>query len=90
MIRLHRKGVTVDGVFIVLPRYQLLVVEYLLIWRGRRCEATDILEYMYGDREDGGPEWARSGLGVNIFRLRKKLGAGFIETQQGNGYRIPG
>lgn len=39
--------------------------------RGSYVSARELARIVYADREDGGPDWAISCIGVNIHKLRK-------------------
>ncbi len=62
--------------------YRLLV--YLIHHKGRIVPPGELLEHLYGD-DDARDANALEAL---IMRLRKKLGAGTIETRRGFGYAI--
>lgn len=48
---------------------------------------VDLESVLYGDREDGGPEWGSSVVLVTMHRLRKKLSRRGWRVVQG-GYRL--
>lgn len=78
--------VAVDGVPVALSPLEYRLVAYLLHHKGRVISPGELIEHLYGDDD------ARdaNALEAVITRLRKKLGAGAIETRRGFGYCIPG
>lgn len=63
----------------------------LMILRERRgscVTARELACLVYADREDGGPDWAISCIGVNIHGLRKVLVNETITHVTGQGYRL--
>lgn len=78
--------VTLDGVPVKLTGHEFRVVSYLMHHRDRAVSQAELTEHIYTqsfDRESNTVE-------VFIARLRRKLGAGFIETVRGLGYRVTG
>jgi two-component system OmpR family response regulator len=78
--------VTVDGVPVKLTSHEFRVLSYLMHHRGRVVSQTELTEHIYAqsfDRDSNTVE-------VFIARLRRKLGASFIETVRGLGYRMEG
>jgi two-component system OmpR family response regulator len=78
--------VTVDGVLVKLTGHEFRVLSYLMHHRGRVVSQAELSEHIYSqdfDRDSNTVE-------VFIARLRRKLGASFIETVRGLGYRIEG
>jgi two-component system OmpR family response regulator len=76
--------VTLDGVPIRLTSHEFRVLSYLMHHRGRIVSQSELTEHIYSqdfDRDSNTVE-------VFIARLRRKLGASFIETVRGLGYRI--
>ncbi len=74
--------VTVDGVAVTLTAQELKVLSYLMHHLGRVISRTELTEHIYDqdfDRDSNTIE-------VFIGRLRKKLGAGSIQTIRGRGY----
>ena len=69
--------VTVDGAPVKLTSHEFRVLSYLMHQRGRVVSQTELTEH----RDSNTVE-------VFIARLRRKLGAGFIETVRGLGYRM--
>ena len=61
------------------------LVAYLMHHKGRVVPPHELIEHLYGDDD------ARNAnaLEALIMRLRKKLGAGAIETRRGFGYLVP-
>jgi two-component system OmpR family response regulator len=76
--------VTVDGAPVKLTGHEFRVLSYLMHHRGRVVSQAELSEHIYAqdlDRDSNTVE-------VFIARLRRKLGASFIETVRGLGYRI--
>jgi two-component system OmpR family response regulator len=76
--------VTRDGVPVKLTSHEFRVLSYLMHHRGRIVSQAELTEHIYAqsfDRDSNTVE-------VFIARLRRKLGASFIETVRGLGYRI--
>ena len=78
--------VTVDGAPIKLTGHEFRVLSYLMHHSGRVVSQTELTEHIYAQSAD------RDSNTVEVFvaRLRRKLGAAFIETVRGLGYRIAG
>ena len=67
-----------------LTGHEFRVLSYLMHHRGRIVSQSELTEHIYSqdfDRDSNTVE-------VFIARLRRKLGASFIETVRGFGYRI--
>src|SRR5215813_13686097 len=76
--------VALDGEPVKLTSHEFRVLSYLMHHRGRVVSQTELIEHIYAqdfDRDSNTVE-------VFIARLRRKLGASFIETVRGLGYRI--
>ena len=76
--------VTLNGVPVRLTSHEFRVLSYLMHHRGRVVSQSELTEHIYaqsGDRDSNTVE-------VFIARLRRKLGAAFIETVRGLGYRF--
>ena len=76
--------VTVDGVPVKLTSHEFRVLSYLMHHSDRVISQSELTEHIYAqafDRDSNTVE-------VFIARLRRKLGASFIETVRGLGYRI--
>ena len=76
--------VTLDGAAVRLTSHEFRVLSYLMHQRGRVVSQAELTEHIYSqdfDRDSNTVE-------VFIARLRRKLGASFIETVRGLGYRI--
>src|SRR5687768_4769138 len=76
--------VTLDGAPVKLTSHEFRVLSYLMHNRGRIVPQTELIEHIYAQDYD------RDSNTVEVFvaRLRRKLGAAFIETVRGLGYRI--
>ena len=76
--------VTLDGTPVKLTSHEFRVLSYLMHHRSRVVSQSELTEHIYAqsfDRDSNTVE-------VFIARLRRKLGASFIETVRGLGYRI--
>ncbi len=80
----RRSRVTRDGMLVKLTSHELRVLSYLMHHRGRVVSQSELAEHIYAQDAD------RDSNTVEVFvaRLRRKLGAAFIETVRGLGYRI--
>jgi two-component system OmpR family response regulator len=76
--------VTVRGQPIHLTSHEFRVLSYLMHHRGRVVRQSELSDHIYAEDHD------RDSNTVEVFvaRLRRKLGAGFIETVRGLGYRV--
>ena len=76
--------VTVDGAPVKLTSHEFRVLSYLMHQRGRVVSQSELTEHIYAQNAD------RDSNTVEVFiaRLRRKLGANFIETVRGLGYRM--
>ena len=78
--------VTRDGAPVKLTSHEFRVLSYLMHHRDRVVSQAELTEHIYAqafDRESNTVE-------VFVARLRRKLGAAFIETVRGLGYRVNG
>ena len=73
-----------NGAPVRLTAHEFRVLSYLMHQRGRVVSQTELAEHIYAQDAD------RDSNTVEVFiaRLRRKLGAAFIETVRGLGYRI--
>jgi two-component system, OmpR family, response regulator len=78
--------VTLDGTPVKLTSHEFRVLSYLMHHCGRVVSQAELTEHIYAQDAD------RDSNTVEVFiaRLRRKLGASFIETVRGLGYRIEG
>jgi two-component system, OmpR family, response regulator len=77
--------VTRDGARVKLTSHEFRVLSYLMHHQGRVISQSELTEHIYSqgfDRDSNTVE-------VFVARLRRKLGASFIETVRGMGYRLP-
>ena len=76
--------VTVGGTPVRLTSHEFRVLSYLMHHRGRVVSQSELTEHIYAHSAD------RDSNTVEVFiaRLRRKLGAPYIETVRGLGYRI--
>ncbi len=82
----ERGEVSLHGRPVVLSRRELALLAALLHARGRILSADQLKDSLYGFSE----EIESNALNVHIHHLRRKLGAGLIETVRGVGYRFNG
>ena len=78
--------VTLNGAPVRLTSHEFRVLSYLMHHRGRVVSQSELNEHIYAENLD------RDSNTVEVFvaRLRRKLGAGTIETVRGLGYRMDG
>ncbi len=76
--------VTLDGAPVKLTSHEFRVLSYLMHHRGRVVSQGELSEHIYPHDLDRGSNTVE----VFVARLRRKLGASFIETLRGLGYRI--
>jgi two-component system OmpR family response regulator len=78
--------VTAGGKPVKLTSHEFRVLSYLMHHRGRVVSQAELTEHIYAQ------DFERDSNTVEVFvaRLRRKLGAPFIETVRGLGYRIAG
>jgi two-component system OmpR family response regulator len=76
--------VLLHGEPVKLTSHEYRVLSYLMHHRGRVVSQSELIDHIYAQRFD------RDSNTVEVFiaRLRRKLGASFIETVRGLGYRI--
>jgi two-component system OmpR family response regulator len=82
----HLARVTREGMPVKLTSHEFRVLSYLMHHRDRVVSQSELTEHIYSqafDRDSNTVE-------VFIARLRRKLGASFIETVRGLGYRVTG
>ena len=76
--------VTRDGIPVKLTTHEYRVLAYLMHHAGRAVSQSELVDHIYpreADRDSNTVE-------VFIARLRRKLGAPFIQTVRGLGYRV--
>jgi two-component system OmpR family response regulator len=76
--------VTVNGAAVRLTSHEFRVLSYLMHHRGKVISQSELSEHIYSENAD------RDSNTVEVFvaRLRRKLGAGSIETVRGLGYTM--
>ncbi|MBP9034777.1 MAG: response regulator [Pseudomonadales bacterium] len=74
-----------DGVAVELPRREYMLLKALMENAGKVLSRASLESRLYG----WGEELASNALEVHVHHLRRKLGAQFIQTVRGVGYRIP-
>jgi len=80
----ERGEVSLHGHPVVLSRRELALLAALLHARGRILSVDQLKDSLYGFSE----EIESNALNVHVHHLRRKLGAGLIETVRGVGYRF--
>ncbi len=76
--------VNLDGAPMSLTAHEFKLLSYLMHYQRRVISRTELVEHIYDQDFD------RDSNTVEVFvgRLRRKLGAGFITTVRGQGYRL--
>lgn len=83
-LEVRTSRVSVGGVLVKLTSHEFRVLSYLMHHSGRVVSRTELIDHIYTqdfDRDSNTVE-------VFVARLRRKLGASFIETVRGMGYRM--
>lgn len=80
----NRMTVSRDGLPVALTPLEFRLLSYLLLNRDRTVAPSELLDHIYGT--DDGRE--ANAIEAVVTRLRRKLGAGAIETRRGFGYRL--
>jgi DNA-binding response OmpR family regulator len=78
--------VSKDGVPIELTPLEFRLLSQLLHSRGRVLSQIELTDHLYSQDSDRDPNSIEQLVG----RLRRRLGAGIIETRRGYGYVLPG
>jgi DNA-binding response OmpR family regulator len=78
------KKVTRDGAPVDLSPMEYRLFAYLMLRRGQVVTQQELVENVYGDDEQ-----TTNSIEVLVGRLRRKIGAQWIETRRGFGYLIP-
>jgi len=81
---INHNSVTVDGEVVELSRREFMLLKSLMENAGRVQTRNALENRLYS----WGEEVASNALEVHIHHLRKKLGADFIKTVRGVGYRV--
>lgn len=80
----RRQTVTLDGAPVKLTLLEFRVLDYLAHQDGRAVTAGELAEHLYGVGESADT----NAIEALITRLRRKLGAGVIDTRRGFGYHL--
>jgi len=80
----HTALITLDGMPLRLTPFETRLLRYLILHAGRVVSRTELSEHMY----DAAADRDFKSLEVVIGRLRRKIGAGRLETLRGEGYRL--
>ncbi|MHC5306344.1 response regulator transcription factor [Bartonella sp. LJL80] len=78
--------VSVKGKMVELSALEYRLVHFLSLHHDRIVSPTELSEHIYGDVDARDP----NALEALIGRIRRKIGAGTIETRRGFGYRFAG
>jgi DNA-binding response OmpR family regulator len=81
-----RMSASVDGLPVKLSPLEYRLLNYLVHHPGRPVAAGEIADHLYGLAEQADV----NAIEALVTRLRKKLGAGVIETRRGFGYLLAG
>lgn len=76
------KLVTVAGAPVELTAHEYRLVRYLAHNPGRAVSQSELLDHLYG----GDADFTTNSIEVMVGRVRRKIGAGLIETRRGYGY----
>ena len=86
ILDISRMTAALDGRPLALTPLEFRCLSYLALHRDRPVPPTELLEHLHG----GGDGHEQNAIEALIARLRRKLGAGVIETRRGFGYQIAG
>lgn len=78
----RHKRVTVAGAPVELTPHEYRLVRYLAHNRGRAVSQSELLDHLYA----GDAAFTTNSIEVLVGRVRRKIGAGLIETRRGYGY----
>ena len=78
------RTVTRAGRPVSLTAREYVLLEFIVLHRGKVITRTALYEHLFDSHEDT----ASNILDVHVFNLRKKLGADFIATRRGHGYCV--
>lgn len=81
----RRMTATRAGAPLALSPLEYRLLSYLAHHRGRVVPAHELMEHLHG----GDDARDQNALEALVARLRRKIGAGVVETRRGFGYRIP-
>jgi DNA-binding response OmpR family regulator len=76
--------IALNGVPVSLSPLEYRLLAYLMHHAGRIVPSTELAEHLYESGNDRDP----NAIEVIVARLRRKLGAGAIETRRGFGYLV--
>lgn len=82
----RRMAANLDGVPIRLSPLEFRFFDYLIHHADRAVSAGELAEHLYGDSGSGDT----NAIEAIVLRLRRKFGAGLIQTRRGYGYQING
>lgn len=80
----RRMSVTVDGADVRVSALEFRLLDYLAHQRGRVVSAGELAEHLHG----AGETVEANAIEALVARLRRKAGAGVIETRRGFGYLL--
>ena len=84
MIDALGREVTLHGELVVLTVKEFARLHYLYERRGTVVTRQELLRDVWGERYNGGPRT----VDIHVRRVRAKLGAGWVETARGVGYKF--
>lgn len=82
---LARKSVQRGGQAIALTPNEYRALAYLALNRGKVISKTELTQHLYDEDFDRDSNVIEA----TLARLRKKIGAGVVETRRGHGYLVP-
>ena len=85
LLDLSLREVNQAGEAVPLTAREYALLEYLAVHRGRLVTRAELYEHLFDENDDS----MSNLLDVHVSNLRKKLGAGVIQTRRGHGYLIP-
>ncbi len=88
MPMIHRQQLQANGRTVHLTPTELRLVEIMLLRQGRRTSCSDLLDMLYSDRADGGPEEAYQILRIHMHNVNRKVGGRLLFSQHSDGYQI--
>lgn len=84
MLDTRRMSATLNGAVLRLSPLEFRLLDFLAHQPGRAISAGELGEHLYGVAESGDA----NAIEALVARLRRKLGAGIIETRRGFGYLL--
>lgn len=85
-VNLSARTLSKAGQVIALTAREYSLLEYMALRRGSVVTRAELYEHLFDENDDT----LSNLLDVHVSRLRRKLGAAFIETRRGMGYSLAG